>query len=81
MLNRERIDGGGNRLLHAMLAFPIAALIGFGGNVLFHSAWRQVPSEVSPQAPVRDGADQPAPTERQRQSRPAPADSHGSRTA
>jgi len=61
MANRNR-DGLRERLLVAALAFPLAGIIGFTGNVVIRKALSPAASEVAPPAPASDDADRPAPS-------------------
>jgi hypothetical protein len=66
---------GPKRLRTALLAFPLACLVGFGGSVLIRSVWpddvaNARPSTIAPR-PSGAGSNRHLPAERQKQVRPA----------
>ena len=50
--SREPIDRRQLRLIHALLAFPVAGVIGFTGNAIVKSVFTESPAIASP-APER----------------------------
>ncbi len=59
------VEAGSHRLSQALLAFPLAALIGFGGSVAARAVQgRLTPPEASRPGPARSDSDRPAPPER-----------------
>lgn len=65
---------GPRRLRTALLAFPLAGLVGFGGSVLIRSVWpdeapKTRPATVSPR-PAGAGSNRHLPSERQKPVRP-----------
>ncbi|HMF60870.1 MAG TPA: hypothetical protein VK595_10890 [Vicinamibacterales bacterium] len=66
---------GQKRLRTALLAFPLAGLVGFGGSVLIRSVWpddasNARPSTISPR-PSGTGSNRHLPTEQRKPVRPA----------
>jgi hypothetical protein len=66
---------GQKRLRTALLAFPLAGLVGFGGSVLVRSVWpddavNARPATISPR-PSGAGSNRHLPAERQKKVRPA----------
>jgi hypothetical protein len=66
---------GPKRLRTALLAFPLAGLVGFGGSVLIRSVWpddagNARPATISPR-PSGAGSNRHLPAERQKQVRPS----------
>jgi hypothetical protein len=63
------------RLRTALLAFPLAGLVGFGGSVLIRSVWADEPANAPPSAisprPSGAGSDRHLPAQREKQARPA----------
>ena len=51
--SREPIDRRQVRLIHALLAFPIAGFIGFTGNAVVESALAEPPTIAAPASPER----------------------------
>ncbi|MEP6593058.1 MAG: hypothetical protein ABJC51_05170 [Acidobacteriota bacterium] len=59
-MNRQHLSDRSDRVRQALLAFPLALLVGLGGSVAFRAAqaWQQVEPATSP-APARTDSDHP----------------------
>jgi len=62
--SREPIDRRQLRLIHALLAFPVAGVIGFTGNAVVKSVLTESPAIAAP-APERSTDEHTSPDERQ----------------
>ena len=58
--SREPIDRRQLRLIHALLAFPVAGVIGFTGNAIVKSVRSDLAPITSPARPDPAGEEQPA---------------------
>jgi len=72
--SREPIDRRQVRLIHALLAFPVAGVIGFAGNAIVTNLVSDSPAIVNPAPPERSTDEHTSPRERGDQ-----PDSHESR--
>lgn len=61
---REPIDRRQLRLIHALLAFPVAGVIGFAGNVVVKRVVLESPAVLAPAPPDRSTDDKGSPHER-----------------
>ncbi len=65
MNSHRAVEAGSHRLSQVLVAFPLAALIGFGGSVAARAVHeRLAPPEASRPGPARSDSDRPAPPER-----------------
>jgi hypothetical protein len=62
--SREPIDRRQVRLIHALLAFPVAGVIGFTGNAIVTKVVTDSPSIAAPAAPERTTDEHTSPRER-----------------
>jgi hypothetical protein len=62
--SREPIDPRQVRLIHALLAFPIAGVIGFTGNAVVERVLSESPAIVAPASPERTTDERTSPGER-----------------
>jgi len=62
--SREPIDRRQLRLIHALLAFPVAGVIGFAGNAIVKTAVTESPAIAAPASPERSTDEHPSPGER-----------------
>jgi hypothetical protein len=62
--SREPIDRRQVRLIHALLAFPVAGVIGFTGNAIATKVFTDSPSIAAPPAPERITDEHTSPRER-----------------
>lgn len=62
--SREPIDRRQVRLIHALLAFPVAGVIGFAGHAIVKSVVTESPAVVAPAPPERSTDEHPSPGER-----------------
>jgi len=62
--SREPIDRRQVRLIHALLAFPVAGVIGFTGNAIVKSAIAESPAIAAPASPERTTDEHTSPSER-----------------
>ena len=60
--SREPIDRRQVRLIHALLAFPVAGVIGFAGNAVVKSVFTESPAIAAP-APERTTDEHTSPDE------------------
>ena len=60
--SREPIDRRQVRLVHALLAFPVAGVIGFAGNAAVKSVFTESPAIAAP-APDRTSDEHTSPDE------------------
>jgi hypothetical protein len=63
-ISREPIDRRQVRLIHALLAFPVAGVIGFTGNAIVTNVVSDSPAVVAPAPPERSTDDHTSPRER-----------------
>lgn len=71
-LRREPIDRRRVRLIQAMLAFPVAGLIGFTGTALVRGVFSDDSSLAAPVAPGDASDDEQVPDERRGDNPPEP---------
>ncbi len=70
MKGQHVFDAGRHRFSQALLAFPLAALIGFGGSVAFRAVQaHRTPESAAAPGPGRTDSDRPS-----RPARPASGD-------
>jgi hypothetical protein len=62
-MKREPIDRRQVRLIHALLAFPVAGVIGFTGHAVVTSVLMEPPALTAPASPERTTDEQPSPHE------------------
>jgi hypothetical protein len=62
--SREPIDRRQVRLIHALLAFPVAGVIGFTGNAIVTNLVSDAPAIVNPATPERSTDEHTSPRER-----------------
>jgi hypothetical protein len=62
--SREPIDRRQVRLIHALLAFPVAGVIGFTGHAVVKSVVTESPAITVPAPPERTTDEQTSPRER-----------------
>ena len=62
--SREPIDRRQVRLIHALLAFPVAGVIGFTGHAVVTTVVRESPAVTAPAPPERTTDEQTSPRER-----------------
>ena len=70
-VTREPLDRRRMRLIHTMLAFPAAGIIGFGGSAIVRGMLSEDTSVASPATPGRTTDEKQAPREREE---PQPSD-------
>jgi hypothetical protein len=64
LTSREPIDRRQVRLIHALLAFPVAGVIGFTGNAIVTKVVTDSPTIAAPAAPERTTDEPTSPRER-----------------
>ena len=76
---REPLDRRHTRLVHALLAFPAAGIIGFAGHAIVKSALSESPVVTAPAAPGR-AIEEPSGSREQEAAEPESIDPNAARS-